>query len=340
MQIAELTLQAVVDFGVQDFGNLVLLFVVDFHRRGRFDLTIRNGAGFVGFELRDMEDGVDGTHILGELDLDGVGTGASDDLVRAKILLGKLLRRSPSLYELSEEEDFGSDRKLRGRHAVTIRGNLVTLLSFSDRFLDLSVKFVEIRYKLAGPVGSDFLVQGRGKIRIVAFVRKEGGNAGSVIHSVVVSKLGHGEERRPIVLLVGAEDSEDLFEGLVNSLGLSVGFRVVSGGEVEIHVQSFPQGAEEDGHELGAAVGSNMSRYTVFREDVSNEELSQAGGIHGVCGRDEDALLGESVNNDEDGSKAGGLGKVFNEVHGYGIPRTRRNWELLNQTIRLVSRGL
>ena len=90
-QVAESTLQAVVDFGVQDFGNLVLLFVVDFHRRRRFDLTIRNGAGFVGFELRDMEDGVDGTHILGKLDLDGVGTGASDDLVRAKVLFGKLL---------------------------------------------------------------------------------------------------------------------------------------------------------------------------------------------------------------------------------------------------------
>ena len=79
-QIAELTLQAVIDFGVQDFGNLVLLFVVDFHRRGRFDLTIRNGAGFVGFELRDVEDGVDGTHILGKLDLDGVALGAKDNI--------------------------------------------------------------------------------------------------------------------------------------------------------------------------------------------------------------------------------------------------------------------
>ena len=51
-------------------------------------------------------------------------------------------------------------------------------------------------------------------------------------------------------------------------------------------------------------------------------------------------MLGESVNNDEDSGEAGGLGKVFNEVHGDGIPRTRRNWELLNQTIRLVSQGL
>ena len=184
------------------------------------------------------------------------------------------------------------------------------------------MKFVEVGYKLAGPVGSDLFVQGHREVRIVAFVRKEGGNAGSVIHSIVVSKLGYGEERRPIVLLVGTEDSEDLFKGLVDLLSLSIGFRVVSGGEVEVHVQSFPQGAEEDRHELGATVRSNMSRYTMFREDISNEEFGQAGGVHGVHGGDEDALLGESVNNDEDSSEAGGLRKMFNEIHGDGIPCT------------------
>lgn len=31
---------------------------------------------------------------------------------------------------------------------------------------------------------------------------------------------------------------------------------------------------------------------------------------------------------------------MLNEVHGYGIPRTRRNRELFNQAVRLVSRGL
>ena len=321
-QVAELTLQAVVDFGVQDFRDLVLLLVVNFHRRGRLNFAVRNGAGFVGFKLRDVEDGVNGSHILGKLDLDGVGAGASDDLVRTKILLRELLRRSPSLYELSEEEDFGSDRKLRGRHAVAVRRNLITLLSFSNRFLDLSMKFIEIRNKLAGPVGSDFLIQGRGKVRVVAFVRKERKNAGSVIHSVVVSELGHGEERRPVVLLIGAEDLEDLFEGLVNTLSLSIGFQVVPGGEVEIHVQSFPQGTEEDRHKLRAAVGSNVSRYTMFGEDISNKEFGQASRVYGVRGRNEDALLGESVNNDEDSGEARGFGKVFNEVHGDGVPRT------------------
>ena len=57
-QVAELALQAVVNFGVQDFRNLVLLLVVNFHWRRRLDLAIWNGTGFVGFELRDVEDGV------------------------------------------------------------------------------------------------------------------------------------------------------------------------------------------------------------------------------------------------------------------------------------------
>lgn len=74
---------------------------------------------------------------------------------------------------------------------------------------------------------------------MIAFVRKEGGNTSRVIDCVVVSKLGKGKERRPVVLLIGAEHTEDLFESLVNALGLSVGFRMISGGEVELHVQSF-----------------------------------------------------------------------------------------------------
>jgi len=235
-QVSKLALQVVIDSGVQDLGDLVFLFVVDFHRRGGLDLAVRNGAGFVGFKLRDVEDGVDGTHVFGELDLDGVGTRASDDLVGTKVFLGELLGRSSSFNKLGEEEYFGSDRKLRRRYAVAIRRNLITLLGFSNRVLDLSMKFIEIRNKLAGPVGTDFLIQGRGNVRVVAFVRKERGDTSGIVHRVIVRKLGHGEERRPVVLLIGAEDTEDLFESLVDPLSLSVGFRVISGGEVELHV--------------------------------------------------------------------------------------------------------
>ena len=67
---------------------------------------------------------------------------------------------------------------------------------------------------------------------MIAFVRKEGGNTSSIISGVVVGKLGNRKERGPVVLLVGTEGTKDLFEGLVNLLGLSVAFRVISGGEM------------------------------------------------------------------------------------------------------------
>ena len=69
---------------------------------------------------------------------------------------------------------------------------------------------------------------------MVAFVREEWGDTGRVIDCIVEGKLSKGEERRPIILLVGAEGVEDLFEGLVDAFHLSVGFRVVSGSEVEV----------------------------------------------------------------------------------------------------------
>ena len=297
-QVPESALQPVIDSGVQDLRDLVLILVVDLDRRRGFDFTVGNITGLVRFELGDVEDGMDTAHIGRELEGYGMGAGASDDFVGTEILLRKFLRRSAGFDELCEEENFGSDRKLRSRNPLAVCGNLVTFLSFSNRVLDLRMKNIEVGDKLAGPVGSDFLVQGRGNVRVVAFVRKERGDTSGIIDGVVVCELGHREERRPVVLLVGAEDTEDLFEGLVNSLSLSVGFRVISGGEVQVHIQCFSEGPEEDRNKLGAAVGSNVSWYTMFGKDISNEEFSEGGGVNRVCSGDEDGLLREPINDD------------------------------------------
>ena len=93
---------------------------------------------------------------------------------------------------------------------------------------------------------------------MVAFVRKEWGDTGCVTDYIVEGKLSKGEERRPIVLLVGAEGVEDLFEGLVDMFCLPIGFWVVSSSEVEIHIQCFSKRAEEDGDKLGTTVRGDM----------------------------------------------------------------------------------
>ena len=56
--------------------------------------------------------------------------------------------------------------------------------------------------------------------------------------------------------------------------------------------------------------------------------------------RNEDTLLAEVVNNDEDGGKSVGLGKLLDEVHGDGVPETIGDWELLHRSIGLVTRSL
>ena len=105
-----------------------------------------------------MENWVDAAHVGRELESDGVGARVSYNLVETKVFFGELFRRVCGLDKLHEEESFGSDRKLGGRYVLSICSDLVTFLSFSDRFLDLGMKFIEVGDKLAGPVGGDLFV--------------------------------------------------------------------------------------------------------------------------------------------------------------------------------------
>ena len=139
---------------------------------------------------------------------------------------------------------------------------------------------------------------------MVAFVCKEWGDTSHVIDCIVEGKLGKGEERRPIILLVGAEGVEDLFKGLVDTFCLPIGFQVVSGSEVEIHIQCFSKRAEEDGDKLGTAVGGDVCWNTMFGEYIPDEELCKGCGIYGVRSGDKYGLFGQPVDNNKDGHEA------------------------------------
>jgi len=106
---------------------------------------------------------------------------------------------------------------------------------------------------------------------MITFVSEEGGNAHSGTWSIIVSKFRQREEFRPIVLLVIAIDSNVLFQGLIRSFSLSISFGVITGGEMELHIQSCSERPEEVGYKLGASVRSNVRRDTMFREYVHNE---------------------------------------------------------------------
>ena len=91
---------------------------------------------------------------------------------------------------------------------------------------------------------------------------------------VIVSKLCEREEFGPVVLLVVTVDVEVLLEGLVGMLCLPIPLRVISRGEVELHVEGFTQRVEEVGDKFRTSIRGGMSGYSVFGEDVGNKELS------------------------------------------------------------------
>ena len=80
-----------------------------------------------------------------------------------------------------------------------------------------------------------------------------------------------------------------------------------------------------------------MQWNSVLRENMEHEQLGQQWGIDRVNHRDEDGLLGESINDDKDGVKTRGQGEFLNEVHGDGIPQVCWDWELLQESIGAVS---
>ena len=75
---------------------------------------------------------------------------------------------------------------------------------------------------------------------------------------------------------------------------------MISGGEVELHVQGFSERTEEPGDEFGPTVGGNMLRNSVFGEHVSNEQNCKVFGSAMNCCWNEDTLLGKAVNNHQD----------------------------------------
>jgi hypothetical protein len=108
-------------------------------------------------------------------------------------------------------------------------------------------------------------------VQVVSFVGKERGSASGCTQSIVVSKLPEGKEWRPVVLLVVAEYVEVPFECLIELFSLSISFRMIAQGEVNLHVQCLPEGLEEAGNKLGSMVASNMQWDSVLGEYIDDE---------------------------------------------------------------------
>ncbi|KXN87857.1 hypothetical protein AN958_07866 [Leucoagaricus sp. SymC.cos] len=142
-------------------------------------------------------------------------------------------------------------------------------------------------------------------IGVVLFVSEKWEDTGGGIGCIIECELREQEELSPVVLLVITIDLEILLQSLVSTFRLTVTFWVVTRGKMQLHIQCFTKQSEEVQNELGASVRGNMSGDSMLRKDMENEQAGQIGGSNGVMSRDENTLLRKSVNDYEDGIKAG-----------------------------------
>ena len=117
---------------------------------------------------------------------------------------------------------------------------LVALLGSCNLLPEFSVELVEVNGKFAGSGRGKVSLRVYGDVQVIALVGVEGRDASSGTWGIVVCKLHQGQEIRPIILLIIAIGPEILFQSLVSSLSLTVTFWVITGGEVELHIQGLP----------------------------------------------------------------------------------------------------
>ena len=74
---------------------------------------------------------------------------------------------------------------------------------------------------------------------MIAFIGEEGGYASGSTRCVVVGEFRERKEFQPIVLLVVAVNPKVLLKCLIGALSLTIPFGVITGGGMQVHVQSF-----------------------------------------------------------------------------------------------------
>ena len=80
---------------------------------------------------------------------------------------------------------------------------------------------------------------------------------------------------------------------------------MISGSEMQFHIQSNFERVEEMGDKFRSAIGSDMAWNSMLGEDVKNKELCKLLRRDHIVSWNEESLLGEMINNDQYSSIAG-----------------------------------
>ena len=95
-------------------------------------------------------------------------------------------------------------------------------------------------------------------VQVISLVSEEWGYSGGSTRGIVVCEFHKREKLSPVVLLVVAVNPDVLFQCLISAFGLSVAFRMVTGGEMKLHIESFSERPEEMQDKLCSAVGGDV----------------------------------------------------------------------------------
>ena len=122
----------------------MLKFSVDLYRRWRKDDAIQNGVRSYRFQHGDVEDGVDRSHSIGEMECKGVRAGLSNNFERSEELLRQLPGGSGHAEILRLNIDKVSDLELWCRSPTGVRWTLIVTLRIGNLGMEFLVEFVQV----------------------------------------------------------------------------------------------------------------------------------------------------------------------------------------------------
>ena len=121
----------VVNLGVEDFQDFILELIVDFNWGWRRLGTIQNLVWSCKFQLGNMEDQVNCTEMIREVDGNRVGARSCDDVKWTKVLLREFFRGLSSINVFCPHKYLLTNFEVRSGTVMVVHRSLITLLCFS-----------------------------------------------------------------------------------------------------------------------------------------------------------------------------------------------------------------
>lgn len=155
----------------------------------------------MSLEHGDVIDRVDILHGLGKSEGVRISTRVTDDLIRTKVLFGEFFGRTGSAEELGLDKGVLTDGEVGRRQAAMIGGFLIAGLGFFNVEFKCLVEFAQVDRIFSGSGRGHVAFRVNGQVWMITFVGEERRDAGRLVRSIVVGKLGEGKERCPVILL-------------------------------------------------------------------------------------------------------------------------------------------